>query len=244
MVGEPMNQTPSVKQSITVARPMPIPLLGRILWNPIMATFRLLFRLHGGYKVIGAHHIPKTGGVLICPNHVCDADPAAVAGAIRRRGRYLGKHELFETRYLGFLLRMLGGIPVHRDTADLAAVKTSIKHLKDGQLVVIFPEGGGNPEGRLLPLQPGALLMAVQAGVPVVPCAIRNTRLVMPYGARKFSKSPIPVEVEFGPPITILEMGTGKGAVVRGTEILTERLATMLGQPVPTGTHVPHAQRE
>ena len=103
-----------------------MPLWGRIMWNPTTFLFRMLFRVHGGYRVIGAHHVPRKGGVLICPNHVCDVDPSAVAGALPRRSRFIAKHDLFEMRILSWVLPMFGVIPIRRDTADRVALKTAI----------------------------------------------------------------------------------------------------------------------
>jgi 1-acyl-sn-glycerol-3-phosphate acyltransferase len=180
---------------------------------------------------------------LICPNHVCDVDPPAVAGALPRKSRFIAKHELFEMRILTWVLPMFGAFPIRRDTADRAAVKTAISHLKAGEAVVVFPEGGGNPDGVLQPLQAGALMMAVQAGVPVIPCALIHTNRVLPYGGTRLQRSPEPVMVIFGEPIEVSEFGTGKAGVEAATRILTERLAAMLKQPVPEGPHVPHALR-
>lgn len=238
-----MSASDTARPATPVAKPSPMPLWGRVLWNPTTFLFRVVFCLHGGYRVIGKHHIPRTGGVLICPNHVCDVDPPAVAGALPRKSRFIAKHELFEMKILSWVLPMFGAFPIRRDTADRAAVKTAISHLKSGEAVVVFPEGGGNPDGVLQPLQPGALMMAVQAGVPVIPCAVINTNRVLPYGGTRLLRSAEPVQVIFGEAIEVSEFGTGKAGVEAATRILTERLAEMLGQPVPEGPHIPHALR-
>lgn len=238
-----MSESDSPRGGAVVGQPSQMPLWGRIMWNPTTFLFRMLFRVHGGYRVIGAHHIPRKGGVLICPNHVCDVDPPAVAGAMPRRSRFIAKHDLFEMRILNWVLPMFGVIPIRRDTADRVALKTAISCLKAGEAVVVFPEGGGNPDAILQTLQPGALMMAVQAGVPVVPCALMHTHRVLPYGEARLQRSPEPVVVMFGEPIKVSEFGTGKAGVEAATRILTERLAGMLQQPVPEGPHVPHALR-
>jgi len=238
-----MSESESPRGASATAQPSQMPLWGRIMWNPTTFLFRMLFRVHGGYRVIGAHHVPLKGGVLICPNHVCDVDPSAVAGALPRRSRFIAKHDLFEMRILSWVLPMFGVIPIRRDTADRVALKTAISCLKAGEAVVVFPEGGGNPEAMLQTLQPGALMMAVQAGVPVIPCALMHTHRVLPYGEARLQRSPEPVMVIFGEAIKVSEFGTGKAGVEAATRILTERLAGMLQQPIPEGPHVPHALR-
>ena len=136
-----MSESDSPRGGAVVGQPSQMPLWGRIMWNPTTFLFRMLFRVHGGYRVIGAHHIPRKGGVLICPNHVCDVDPPAVAGAMPRRSRFIAKHDLFEMRILNWVLPMFGVIPIRRDTADRVALKTAISCLKAG-------EAGCVPGGR------------------------------------------------------------------------------------------------
>jgi len=101
--------------------------------------------------------------------------------------------------------------------------------------VVIFPEGGGNHEGTLQPLHPGAMLVALRARVPVIPVALVNTNRVWPYGAPTPRYAGVPVWVTFGEPLDLSDLHGRKGAVEEATRRLTERLAAMLDQPVPEG---------
>lgn len=201
---------------------------------------RLLFYTHGGFRVSGEQHVPKTGGVLFCPNHICDLDPPAVGAALPRPAWFMAKAELFEMRWLRWLLPALHAFPVKRDTADRAALLRAETLLKAGEAVVIFPEGGGNDAGTLQPLHPGALLVALRAQVPIVPIALIHTNQVLPYRAVRPRRSPEPVEVVFGEPIDLSDLHGKKGAVGEATQRLTERLAVMLGQPVPQGRPEKH----
>jgi 1-acyl-sn-glycerol-3-phosphate acyltransferase len=101
--------------------------------------------------------------------------------------------------------------------------------------VVIFPEGGGNEEATLQPLNPGALMIALRAGVPVVPVALFNTHRVWPHKRLLPRWSGMPIRVVFGPPLDFSDLSGKRGAVEAATHRLTETLATMLGQPVPEG---------
>lgn len=218
-------------------------MLAYLLMHTLRAAARLLFRLLGGYRIVCAHHVPRKGGVLICPNHVCDADPPAIGAAVPRYPYFMAKEELFSLRLIGPMMRALHAFPIRRDSADRSALRHAEQLLKAGEAVIIFPEGGGNFEGRLQPLQPGALLLALRTRVPVIPVALAHTNQVLPYGATRPRRSPHPVTVTFGEPLDLSDLYGKKGAVEEATYRLTVRLASMLNQPVPQGTHIPHDQR-
>jgi 1-acyl-sn-glycerol-3-phosphate acyltransferase len=204
------------------------------------AIAHLLLVIHGGLQVEGVERVPRTGGVLICPNHVCDMDPPAVGAALTRAAWFMAKSELFEMPFFSWLLPRLHAFPIKRDSADRTALTRAEELLKAGEAVVIFPEGGGNYEGTLQPLHPGALLIALRARVPVVPVALINTNKVLPYGSVKLQRSPEPVRVVFGEPLDFSDLYGKKGGIEEATRRLTERLAAMLGQPIPEGKPQKH----
>ncbi len=201
---------------------------------------RLVLTLHGGFQVQQVTNIPRQGGVLLCPNHVCDLDPPTIGAAVPRLAWFMAKSELFEMRFFSWLLPALHAFPIKRDSADRMALTRAEALLKAGEAVVIFPEGGGNEEGTLQPLHPGALLVALRAKVPIVPVALFNTNKALPYGAVKLQKSPEPITVVFGEPLDLSDLYGKKGAVDEATRRLTERLAQMLGQPIPEGKPQKH----
>ncbi|MES2462550.1 MAG: lysophospholipid acyltransferase family protein [Armatimonadota bacterium] len=210
-------------------------MLYRITW-PLMKLFlRITFAVLGGFRRNGHKNVPKTGGVLLCPNHFSDADPAAVAVALPRTAWFMAKAELFDVPILGVLIRLWHGFPVKRDSADRSALRRAEELLKAGEAVVIFPEGGGNSEETLQPLHPGALMVALRAKVPVIPVALVNTGKMWTYGAPLPHRSGVPVSVVFGPPLDLSDLEGKRGAIEKATARLTETLAEMLGQPVPAG---------
>lgn len=206
-----------------------------LTWPLMKGFLRVVFGVLGGFRRRGREHIPKTGGVLLCPNHVCDADAPAVAVALPRDAWFMAKEELFAVPVLGALMRLWHGFPVKRNSADRTALRRAEALLRAGEAVVIFPEGGGNAAGSLQPLNPGALLIALRTGVPVVPVALENTNKVWPYGDLLPRRAGVPVTVTFGPPLDLSDLSGRRGAVEAATARLTETLAAMLGQPVPQG---------
>lgn len=204
----------------------------------------LILQFLGGLRFRGKARVPQPGGVLLCPNHVCDADPAVMFVAMPRTAHYMAKAELFDIKFLGTLIRFCNAFPIKRDSADRSALRQAEELLKAGEAVVVFPEGGGNYENTLQPLQPGAMLIALRARVPVVPVALKNTYYILPYGETRPRRSPVPIEVIFGEPLDLSDLYGKKGATQEATKRLTERLAQMLDQPVPTKPFVPHDERE
>lgn len=215
-------------------------MLYQLTW-PLMKLFlRTCFALLGGFRRHGGANVPRSGGVLLCPNHLSDADPPAVAVALPRNAFYMAKQELFAVPVLGPLMKLFRAFPVKRDSADRAALRRAEELLKAGEAVVIFPEGGGNAEGTLQPLHPGAMLVALRARVPVIPVALVNTNKVWTYGNLTPRRAGVPVSVTFGEPLDLSDLYGKRGGVEEATRRLTGQLAGMLGQPAPEGKPRPH----
>ncbi len=140
-------------------------------------ALRLIYRV----KVEGNNSIDQVKGCIVYANHTCYLDPVAIGSFIKRRLRFMAKAELFKTRLLGNLLLRLGAFPVRRGEADLGAVKTALRLLKNGELLGIFPEGTRNKSGTFMGAEPGLSMIATKARVPVIPVAILSTyRLFSP----------------------------------------------------------------
>ncbi|MBX6377028.1 MAG: 1-acyl-sn-glycerol-3-phosphate acyltransferase [Clostridia bacterium] len=158
----------------------------------LRAIARLLFRLVYRWRVEGLEHVPRDGPLLVCANHTSYLDPPAVACALPRPVRFIAKAELFRVPGLGALMRWFGAIPVRRGTADRAAIRRALAALAAGEVVCIFPQGTRVRHGATVRVQPGAALLAVRSGAPVLPVAIRG-------GERLFR----PLLVRVGRPIRI-----------------------------------------
>jgi len=209
--------------------------VARILWVPTCEFVKFVVKWMGGFQVEGKGNVPRQGALLLCPNHFTDLDPPAVAAALPRYARFLAKSELFEMGCVGRAIRLFDAIPVKRNSADRAAVREVLKSLANGDAVVIFPEGGGNDDGMLQPLNPGAMMIALQSGAPVIPAAIHNAQRFLPYKSTRLRHSPVPLRIVFGEPVFLSDLPGRRDAVALATERLTLTLAQMLGQPVPVG---------
>jgi len=169
--------------------------LYRTLKPIALALMRLLFRL----EVHGREQVPAAGPLLLVSNHVSLLDPPIVGGAAPRDLHYLAKEELFGVPVLGWLIRRLNARPVKRDGADGRALKTGLRLLRDGRALLVFPEGTRGVEGRLGEGKPGAGMLAVMSGAPVVPVHVSGSGRALPAG--RVVPRPAKVRVRFGPPL-------------------------------------------
>ncbi|NHM27943.1 1-acyl-sn-glycerol-3-phosphate acyltransferase [Desulfofundulus sp. TPOSR] len=140
------------------------------------ALCRVILALIRRWKVVGAHHLPPSGGVLVVSNHVSYWDPVVVGCALDRQVHFIAKAELFGIPLLGPVIRALGAFPVRRGGGDRQAIRRALELLKQGRVVGIFPEGTRSKSGELLEPHLGAAMLALRAKVPVLPVAVINTR--------------------------------------------------------------------
>jgi len=132
---------------------------------------RLLWRI----KYIGLENVPKSGGFIIAANHQTYMDPFWIGFPISRPIRFLAWNKIFEWPVLGKLTAW----PLEIEGSDPTAIRRSLQWLRSGGGVVIFPEGGrGMPNGEMIRFKPGAVRMAVEAGVPILPVTIRGAHRV------------------------------------------------------------------
>ena len=173
---------------------------------PLYALIRLailpLVKLIWRFRIAGKEHIPQDGPCVIAPNHKSFYDSFFVGLATPRHVRFMAKQELFEGRSAR-LLSALGAFPVKRGEADPEALETARMVLRDGGVLALFPEGTSHrdPDALRAPRR-GAARLAIEAGAPIVPCAISGTeRLFAGYLPR-----PVRVQVAFAAPIPAADL--------------------------------------
>ncbi len=141
----------------------------RILYAVIWPFFHLFHPV----RAVGRENIPE-GAALICPNHSSASDPFFVVFAFKRRHimRAMAKAEIMRVPLIGWILSKAGVFGVDRGSADINAVKTALRHLKEGRKLLMFPEGTRVEEGESVEAKTGAAMFAVRTGSPIVPVYI------------------------------------------------------------------------
>lgn len=175
-------------------------------WVYILIKWACWFVLKLVYnlRVEGLHNVPRTGAVVITPNHGSYLDPPVVAAAIGRHLAFMAKAELMNNRFMAFVVNMCGAIPVKRGERDRVAFEAILCHLSHQVAVVFFPEGTRSQNGELGELETGAIRFARQRNAKVVPAGIVGTHAAWPPGGKphlKFGGQRIRITIRFGPPI-------------------------------------------
>lgn len=131
----------------------------------------LAYHIYYGFTVKGRENIPA-GGCVVCPNHCQLSDPPLAASALGGKVplRLMAKKELFQKGMLGPLITWLGAFPIDRGGADITAIKTALNTVKQGQKLIIFPQGTRDAaEGET---KKGAAMLAVKTRAPILPMYI------------------------------------------------------------------------
>ncbi|HEY0347283.1 MAG TPA: lysophospholipid acyltransferase family protein [Pyrinomonadaceae bacterium] len=191
--------------------------------RPVVVVFcRLMWRMEWR----NTEYIPLTGGLIIAANHQTYIDPFWVCGRVPRPARFLAWDAAFNWPVVGFCLRLLGAWPLQLEGSDPAPIRRSLQWIGEGGAVMIFPEGGrGNPDGSMKKLKAGAVRMALDAGVPILPVTIRGGEQVWPNTFR-FPRFRRRVEIIYHPLIHV-EQGKDEGARACARRE-TERLAGII----------------
>jgi 1-acyl-sn-glycerol-3-phosphate acyltransferase len=164
--------------------------------SSIWVLSKALFRL----RVTGAGNVPRRGGVLICSNHLSHLDPPLVGTAAPRMVYHMAKRELFKVPPLGWWMRLIGTIMVHRGQGR-QAIADAVEYLRQGRAVIIFPEGTRSKSGVLMKGHSGAIVIAIGADVPLLPTVIIGSEKAMTKGSKAIK--PVPISVRFGEPYKI-----------------------------------------
>ncbi len=137
---------------------------------------------------------------MLVANHQSYLDPMVAGLAINRECHFIARDSLFYNPYFGRLITYCNAFPVRRGEADVQAVKELLRRLRDGKLVMIFPEGTRSRDGSITRINPNSLSVAVRARVPIVPALIDGTFRAMGRGA--VLPRVYPVNVIYSEPIS------------------------------------------
>lgn len=164
-------------------------------------------------KIEGLENFPSTGKTIVYANHISALDPVVLACVLPRRVNFMAKIELFKNPLLAWVLKRVGAFPVKRGTADISAIKNSLRVLNEGGVFGMFPEGTRSKDGKLQEFTHGIASIAHKSKAAIIPIAIVD-------GYKYFR----PLKLKIGKPLCFESYFEQKS----NTELL-ERMAIEMG---------------
>ncbi len=194
--------------------------LGLLIWYRfVQHTSGILALVLMRWRATGQGNIPRRGAVLLVCNHLSFLDVFFLGIPLRRPLNYVARSTLFVS-LVGAFIRSVGGFPIQREGLGASGMKETLKRLKAGGIVALFPEGTRSPDGELVPMKPGIAVLATRVGVPVIPAGLAGVFETWPRSRRL--PVPHPVRVHYGRPIWPHEMaGLSTDAV---TALIRDRM--------------------
>ncbi len=187
-----------------------------------------VYALFGGTRGYGTDNIPREGTVLLACNHTSLSDPVGLLITSPRHLHYMAAKELFDIPILGKVIAFLQAFPVRRGENDVKALGVCRQLLKEGNAVVVYPEGKITTDGYLGPFYDGVVLMALRAKCPVIPVVVKGFDKMLPLGSKypRFAHK----EVRYGKSISFDFGGSGlslKEQVVQASSQLRQAMIAM-----------------
>jgi len=155
----------------------------------------LLFRV----RAYGWRNVPKRGGAILASNHQSFLDPMLIGLPLQQRLHFMARESLFRFWGFGSLIRSLNAFPVRREAAGPEDLARALRRLREGKLVLVFPEGTRTKDGEVGTFRRGVVSLAARAGVPVVPVAVEGAFKAWPRHRRLFRF--VPLSVAYGEPL-------------------------------------------
>jgi 1-acyl-sn-glycerol-3-phosphate acyltransferase len=149
-------------------------------------------------RAIGVENVPKQGPLVLAPNHFSQMDHFFAGVYLRRKIRFMAKSQLFGPPVLTYIYKHGGVFPVRRGHHDEEAIETARILLEQGEMLLVYAEGGRSRSGELGKPKPGIGRIALETGAPIVPVCIQGSERVRSWKRFRFPK----VTVQFGEPIT------------------------------------------
>ncbi len=174
-------------------------------------------RLFTRARAVGLENVPKTGGVVYAINHLHWIDIPLIGLLSPRTVYFVAKAEAANYPVFGPFLRLHGAIAIHRGESDREAVRRMRDEARDGHVVGLFVEGTRQRSGRPGVAQPGAAMVGMQEGVPVIPVAIYGTQSWKPGSFRRCT-------VAFGEPLRFDELSKNGKGYREATTVIERRI--------------------
>ncbi|MFN3191232.1 MAG: lysophospholipid acyltransferase family protein [Aureliella sp.] len=146
-------------------------------------------------RCYGRENIPGDGSGLILSTHQSHFDPVLIGVTFNERLNYLARRTLFKNRIFGAVISLLDAIELDRDRSGIAGIKETMKRVRRGEKVLMFPEGTRTADGQIAELKPGFVSIVRRCKSPLVPIAIVGAYDALPRGAKIPLRQPLRVFV-------------------------------------------------
>ena len=176
------------------------PLVNRIWYASLQRILQVLWVLLHGVRRTGVENIPTAGSVLLLANHQSHYDPPLIGSCCPRQMNYLARSGLFDFAPFGWLIRSVGAFPIDNERSGIGGIKETLRWLKHGEVVLMFPEGSRTADGQIAPFRPGFAALAYRSNVTIVPVAVHGVYDAWPRW-RRFP-GPGRLSVRFGKPLS------------------------------------------
>ena len=208
--------------------------MAELVYPPVIGLARVVFAAQGlRFDLRGDENVPHRGGAVMAINHVGYLDftyAGYAAHPARRLVRFMAKEEVFRHRLSGPLMRGMHHIPVDRE-AGAGSYRSAVDALRAGEIVGVFPEATISRSFELKDFKAGAVRMAAEAAVPVLPTVIWGSQRVWTKGRpKRLGRTKVAISVWTGEPMAVAESDDP----IAVTETLRDRMSTLLHQAQET----------
>lgn len=185
---------------------------------------RFILHINGGLDIKGIENVPAEGGVIIASNHISYLDPPLLGAVLPRGATFMARRGLFNIPLLGWFIKHRA-FPVDRGKTLPSTMKEAVKRLKNGELLIIFPEGKRSETGKLLEGKRGIGMIAHLSKAAVVPALIIGSNKALPVSAKWLKRARI--SIAFDSPIySSTKYGEGNDLY----ENITQRIMCAIGE--------------
>lgn len=204
--------------------------LSHALYTVLIGLAHRLVITLGRLEVRHADRVPAEGAVIMVGNHLHLLDPPLVMASTSRKLRPMAKRDLFETPLVGWVFWALGAFPVRRYSADIGALRAARNLLRQGEAVLMFPEGTRGKAANMQPALPGAAMVALLADAQIVPVAITGTEHIrIPSVFFSWIRRPrVRLQVTFGEPFRLPEEMTDSRHAEAASDFMMRQVAALL----------------